>query len=131
MSNDTRTPTEPTKSRFRKFRGVEYLHCDEFTEEEMAVIVDWDSATHEQKHEICVKYGWGGFYCQQVPERPQIGHGLLFKCHVHVRLADVDRTIEWRAVIAHSLEQAVKFAERMPDVEVCLEASFVPGGVVT
>lgn len=53
------------------------------------------------------------------------------KCYVRVRLADVNRTLEWRAIVAHSLEEAIKVAEQMPDVEVCLEASFVPGGVVT
>lgn len=53
------------------------------------------------------------------------------KCYVRVRLADVNRTLEWRTVVAHSLEEAIKVVERMPDVEVCLEASFVPGGVVT
>lgn len=51
--------------------------------------------------------------------------------HVRVRLADVDRTLEWREVEAETLEAAVKVAEQMPDVEVCLEASIVPGGVVT
>ena len=53
------------------------------------------------------------------------------KCYVHVRLADVDRTLEWREVEAESLSEAIKVAEQMEDVEVCLEASVVPGGVVT
>ena len=51
--------------------------------------------------------------------------------YVRVRLADVDRTLEWRTVEAESLSEAVKIAEAMPDVEVCLEASFIPGGAVT
>lgn len=53
------------------------------------------------------------------------------KCYVHVRLADVERTLEWREVEAETLEAAIKVAEAMPDVEVCLEASITPGGVVT
>lgn len=53
------------------------------------------------------------------------------KIQVNVRLADVDRTREWRTVEAETLSDAIKVAEQMPDVEVCLEASFVPGGVVT
>jgi hypothetical protein len=56
--------------------------------------------------------------------------------YVRVRLADIDRTLEWReveveAMDAASLDAAIKVAEQMPDVEVCLEASFFPGGVVT
>lgn len=51
--------------------------------------------------------------------------------HVRVRLADVDRTVEWRSFKAESLDSAIKIAEQMPDVEVCLEASVIPGGVVT
>ncbi len=53
------------------------------------------------------------------------------KCYVRVRLNDVDRTVEWREVEAEDLEQGVKVVEQMEDVEVCLEASVVPGGVVT
>lgn len=53
------------------------------------------------------------------------------KCYVKVRLADVDRTLEWREVEAESLSESIKIAEQMSDVEVCLEASLVPGGVVT
>lgn len=51
--------------------------------------------------------------------------------YVRVRLADVDRTLEWREVKAETLSEAIKIAEQMEDVEVCLEASVVPGGVVT
>ena len=51
--------------------------------------------------------------------------------YVRVRLADVDRTIEWREVEAESLEQAIKIAEQQDNVEVVLEASWTPGGVVT
>lgn len=52
-------------------------------------------------------------------------------CYVKVRLADADRTLEWREVQAKSLDEAIKVAEQMEDVEVALEASVVPGGVVT
>lgn len=51
--------------------------------------------------------------------------------YVHVRLSDADRTRTWRSFKAETLESAVKIAEQMPDVEVCLEASFIPGGVET
>lgn len=51
--------------------------------------------------------------------------------HVRVRLSDVDRTLEWREVEAETLSDAIKAAERMDDVEVCIEASITPGGVVT
>lgn len=53
------------------------------------------------------------------------------KCYVSVRLNDVERTREWREVEAESLDAAIKIAEQMPDVEVCLEASVTPGGEVT
>jgi hypothetical protein len=53
------------------------------------------------------------------------------KCYVSVRLNDVERTREWREVEAETLDAAIKVAEQMPDVEVCTEASMVPGGVVT
>lgn len=52
-------------------------------------------------------------------------------CYVRVRLADVDRTLEWREVKSATLHEAIKVAEKMPDVEMCLEASLTPGGVVT
>lgn len=58
------------------------------------------------------------------------GTGVM-KIHVHVRLADTERTLEWRQVEAETLSDAIKVAEKMPDVEVCLEASVIPGGVVT
>lgn len=51
--------------------------------------------------------------------------------YVHVRLADVDRTVEWREVEAETLSAAIKVAEQMEDVEVCFEASIIPGGVAT
>jgi len=53
------------------------------------------------------------------------------KIHVHVRLADTGRSLEWREVEALTLSEAIKVAEAMPDMEVCLEASVIPGGVVT
>jgi len=55
----------------------------------------------------------------------------ITKFYVHVRLADVDRTLEWREVAARDLDEAINVAHRMLDVEVCLEASVFPGGVVT
>ena len=51
--------------------------------------------------------------------------------YVRVRLADTERALEWREVEAENLHAAIKVAERMPDVEVCLEASVTNGGVVT
>lgn len=51
--------------------------------------------------------------------------------YVNVRLNDENRTRDWRTVEAESLSDAIKVVEQMPDVEVCLEASFVPGGVPT
>jgi len=53
------------------------------------------------------------------------------KVYVRVRLADTDRTLEWREVEAETLSEGIKLVEQMPDVEVCLEASFIPEGVVT
>jgi hypothetical protein len=57
------------------------------------------------------------------------------KCHVNVRLKSDDPKAEWRhewrQVEAPTLGEAVAVANRMPDVAMCLEASFVPGGVVT
>ena len=53
------------------------------------------------------------------------------KAYVHARLADVDRTLEWREVEAESLDHAIKIVEQQDDVEVVLEASWIPGGVVT
>lgn len=52
-------------------------------------------------------------------------------CYVHVRLANAERTREWRKVQAETLDAAIKVAEQMEDVEVCLEASITPGGVET
>lgn len=49
--------------------------------------------------------------------------------HVFVRLKD-GRT-EWRQVEARDLSDACRLAEAIPDVERCLEASMIPGGVVT
>lgn len=56
--------------------------------------------------------------------------------YVSVRLADRDRTFEWREVEcdpvhATSLMDAVKIVEAQEDVEAVLEASWVQGGVVT
>lgn len=53
------------------------------------------------------------------------------KVYVRVRLSDEERTIEWREAEAETLSEGIKIVEEMPDVEVCLEASFIPGGVLT
>lgn len=53
------------------------------------------------------------------------------KAYVKARIADIDRSIEWREVEADDLMQAVKIVEQQEDVEVVLEASWTPGGVVT
>lgn len=57
------------------------------------------------------------------------------KVHVNVRLKQDDPKSpwrhEWRQVEAPTLGAAMDVAKRMPDVVLCLEASFVPGGVVT
>ena len=45
--------------------------------------------------------------------------------------SDADSTLEWREVEADDLEQAIKIVEQQDDVEVVLEASWTPGGVVT
>ena len=108
----------------------EYVADDEFTDEEAKVVFSWESSTNEQKYAICEKYGWGtngGIYVSHVPERPPV----IFRFYVRTRLADEERTVEWRPVLAHDIEEAIKVAEKMPDVEVCLEASIIPGGVVT
>ena len=49
------------------------------------------------------------------------------KAYVQARLADVDRSVEWREVEADDLMQAVKIVEQEDDVEVVLEASWEPG----
>ena len=53
------------------------------------------------------------------------------KLYVRVRLANAARTLEWREVEAETLDAAIKVAEQMEDVEVCLEASEIPGGMAT
>lgn len=53
------------------------------------------------------------------------------KLYVRVRLANAERTLQWREVEAESLDSAIKVAEQMEDVEVCLEASEIPGGMAT
>ena len=45
--------------------------------------------------------------------------------------SDVPRKLEWREVEAEDLQQAIKIVEQQEDVEVALEASSIPGGVVT
>lgn len=44
------------------------------------------------------------------------------KAYVRARLADADRSLEWREVEADTLEQAIKIVEQQDDVEVVLEA---------
>lgn len=51
--------------------------------------------------------------------------------YVRARLADIDRSLEWREVEADDLQEAVKIVEQQDGVEVVLEASWTPGGVVT
>jgi hypothetical protein len=56
-------------------------------------------------------------------------------CHVNVRLKNDNPQDgfrhEWRQVEAPTLRDAMDAAERMPDVEMCLEASVNPGGIET
>ncbi len=50
--------------------------------------------------------------------------------YVLVRLADWK--FEWRKIVtASTLSFAIEIAEAMPDVVAVLEASWIPGGVVT
>lgn len=49
----------------------------------------------------------------------------------YVRLRTQDRELEWREVEADDLQEAIKIVEQQDDVEVVLEASWTPGGVVT
>lgn len=52
--------------------------------------------------------------------------------YVLARMANVERTLRWCLVEeAESLEQAIKIVEQRDDVEVVLEASWIPGGVAT
>lgn len=44
------------------------------------------------------------------------------KCYVHVRLNDAERTRKWIEVEAETVDAAIKVAEQMPGVEVCLGA---------
>jgi hypothetical protein len=46
-------------------------------------------------------------------------------------LADVDRTLFWRELAAEDIEHGVMIVEKQGFVEVVLEASWTPGGVVT
>ena len=78
------------------------------------------NTTTECSHEPVVEREWAG--SQKEP---------IVNVYVRVRLADADRTLEWREVKAETLRAGIKLAEQMDDVEVCLEASFIPGGVVT
>lgn len=119
----------------REFNGKKYWNCDHYTEEEMVLVDDWESGTKEQQDAFFTKHG-ERFKKRELYARDSAPTGLysglpVLNLHVRVRLADVDRTLEWRTVKARSLDEAVKLAEAMEDVEVCFEASFIPGGVVT
>jgi hypothetical protein len=57
--------------------------------------------------------------------------GAMKTAYVRARLADIDRSLEWREVEADDLQEAVKIVEQQDGVEVVLEASWTPGGVVT
>lgn len=50
---------------------------------------------------------------------------------VYVRARLTDGTSHWMTVRAESLEEGIKFAEALDYIDAVLEASFVPGGVVT
>lgn len=54
--------------------------------------------------------------------------------YVNVRLKSDERATtwrqEWRQVDAPTLREAVAIAQKMPDVAMCLEASFIPGVVI-
>ena len=108
--------------KWREFEGKQYLNCDGYSDAEMEVVANWDSATKEQRAAFCEKYGFKstpGLFTRRAP----------IDIYVYVRLADAVRTREWRTVKAGSFDEAIKVAEQMPDVEVCLEASITPGGV--
>ena len=55
--------------------------------------------------------------------------------YVCVRLKNMDSKAqlrhEWRRIEASTLTKAKEVAQLMPDVDICLEASTVAGGVVT
>lgn len=128
MSEVLKTPV----SNGREFNGKKYWNCDHYTEEEMVLVDDWNSGTEEQQAAFKAKHGESfkplrGLLTRDRPTGLYSGLPVL-NLHVRVRLADVDRTLEWRTVKARSLDEAVKIAEAMPDVEVALAASFTPGG---
>lgn len=112
-------------SKWREFQGKQYLNCDDYTDEEMEVVANWHDAPKEKRVAFCDKYGFNS------PPGLFYSGSTIRTVYVHVRLADVKRTLQWREVKAESLSNAIKVAEQMPDVEICLEASFVPGGVPT
>lgn len=51
--------------------------------------------------------------------------------YVKVRLADARGTLVWRTVRADDISEAIELARLRDDVETVIEASIVPGGVVT
>ena len=53
------------------------------------------------------------------------------RAYVRARLTDADRSLVWREIEADDLGHAIKIVEQQDDVEVVLEASTEPGGVVT
>ena len=121
----------------REFNGKKYWNCDHYTEEEMVCVDDWESATKEQQDAFQAKYSeryktiTPGLFTRDSASTGIYSGLPVLNLHVRVRLADENRTLEWRTVKARSLDEAVKVAEAMEDVEVCLEASLNPGGVVT
>jgi len=46
------------ESKWRTFQGKDYLNCDDYTEEEMAVIADWENAPKEKRDAMIKKCGW-------------------------------------------------------------------------
>ena len=51
--------------------------------------------------------------------------------YVRVQLANAEHTAEWREVEAETVDEAIKLAEEMPGVEVCLEATTIQGSAVS
>ena len=45
-------------SKWREFRGKQYLNCDDYSEGEMEVVEDWEHAPTERKEAMIKKNGW-------------------------------------------------------------------------
>lgn len=44
--------------KLRMFEGVEYGNCDDYTEDEMRVIANWENASKEKRQAMMKKHGW-------------------------------------------------------------------------